>query len=84
MYGDEWVEENGELVFVRTDGWYKEEFGNAVWWKDTDQIGEFSFSFDKKNIFHLFADYPYKLTPEQKEIFDKENPNWVEFFKGRQ
>jgi len=34
-------------------------------------------------IFNLFADYPYNLTPEEKEIFDKENPYWKEFFKER-
>lgn len=33
--------------------------------------------------FYLFRDYPYKLTKEQKEIFDKENPFWADFFKDR-
>ena len=28
----------------------------------------------------LFADYPYKLTAEQKAIFDRENPFWRDFF----
>jgi hypothetical protein len=32
----------------------------------------------------MFADYPYKLTPEQKKIFDEENPYWVDFFADRQ
>ena len=32
----------------------------------------------------MFADYPHKLTPEQKETFDKENPYWADFFKDRQ
>lgn len=41
------------------------------------------FTFDKKKIFNLFADYPWKLTAGQKEIFDKENPYWVEFFADR-
>ena len=31
----------------------------------------------------MFADYPHNLTPEQKKIFDEENPEWCEFFKDR-
>ena len=27
------------------------------------------------------TDYPDKLTPEQKEIFDNENPYWVKYFQ---
>ena len=29
------------------------------------------------------TDYPDKLTAEQKEIFDKENPYWVKFFQKK-
>jgi len=66
--------------------WYKDNDTDKVWWLDNgnDVRGEFIFSFDKKTEFNLFADYPYKLTPEQKEIFDKENPYWVAFFIDRQ
>ena len=38
---------------------------------------------NKKTIFNLFQDYPYKLTKEQKEIFDRENPYWKDFFSDR-
>ena len=31
----------------------------------------------------MFRDYPYKLTKEQKQFFDKENPEWADFFKDR-
>lgn len=63
---------------------YKEHKKDVIWWVDnTETIGEYLFSFDKKTIFNLFADYPHKLTKEQKEIFDKENPYWADFFKDR-
>ncbi len=68
----------------RVATWYKTNESDKVWWLDNrDQIGEYVFSFDKKTEFNLFADYPYKLTPEQKEIFDKENPYWKDFFRER-
>ena len=41
------------------------------------------FTFDKKKIYYLYTDYPNKLTPEEKEIFDKENPFWVDFFSEK-
>lgn len=63
---------------------YKNEPSDKIWWVDTtDKDGVWLFSFDKKTVFNLFRDYPQKLTPEQKEIFDKENPYWVKFFKDR-
>lgn len=67
------------------DIFYKENQTDQIWWIDTfDRVGEFLFSFDKKKVFNLFADYPHNLTPEQKAIFDKENPYWKDFFKDRQ
>lgn len=63
--------------------WYKEKDDSRIWWKETDTRGEFIFSFDKKNEFNLFADYPKKLTDRQKEIFDREFPFWAEFFEDR-
>lgn len=63
---------------------YKEKDTDTIWWVDTpDSIGEWLFSFDKKRIFNMFSDYPYKLTKEQKDIFDKENPYWAHFFRDR-
>jgi hypothetical protein len=66
------------------DRWYKNNTDDKIWWKDTDSVGEWLFSFDKKQVFNMFADYPHNLTPEQKKIFDEENPEWVDFFKDRQ
>lgn len=46
-------------------------------------LGEILFSFDKKKIYNLWIDYPYNFTKEEKELFDKENPYWANFFKNR-
>lgn len=63
---------------------YKKNSGDSIWWvDDPETVGVFEFSFDKKTVFNLFRDYPYKLTSEQKEIFDEENPFWADFFKDR-
>lgn len=70
---------------VALDDFYKNEPDDMIWWKETPDVhGEFIFSFDRKKEFNLFADYPGKLTKEQKAIFDRENPQWAEFFKGQQ
>lgn len=62
---------------------FKQNPDDLIWWVDTfKQDGLFEFSFDKKRIYNLFLDYPNHLTAEQKEIFDKENPFWAEFFNG--
>lgn len=63
---------------------YKKSDTDTIWWVDNpDVLGEFLFSFDKKTVYNLFADYPHKLTKEEKEIFDKENPYWANFFSDR-
>lgn len=64
---------------------YKKSKNDEIWWTDElDTVGEFLFSFDKKKIYNLFADYPHNLTKEEKEMFDKENTYWKDFFKDRQ
>lgn len=64
--------------------WYKDDPEGQIWWKETPGIeGEFIFSFDKKTEFNMYQDYPWKLTPEQKEIFDAENPFWADYFEER-
>ena len=61
---------------------YKKKRSDFIWWKKEDRGGH-RFSFDKETVFDLMTDYPDKLTAEQKEIFDKENPYWANFFKDR-
>lgn len=65
--------------------WYKDDPNNKIWWLDNgnEQTGVFVFSFDKKTRYNLFADFPYKLTDEQKLIFIEENPRWAYFFRDR-
>lgn len=65
--------------------YFKNNHDDVIWWVDNgDEVkGEWIFTFDKKVFFNMFADYPYKLTSEQKKIFDKENPEWAEFFSYR-
>lgn len=63
---------------------YKNKRTDTIWWVDNSEYaGIHLFSFDKKTVFNLFQDYPYKLTKEQKEIFDKENLFWADFFRDR-
>lgn len=70
---------------MRDRKFYKENPNDKVWWVDNSGTkGVMEFSFDRKQVFNLFQDYPEKLTPEQKKIFDEENPHWFEFFAGRQ
>jgi hypothetical protein len=64
---------------------YKKRKSDKIYWIDNPETyGEFLFSFDKKKIYNLFADYPHNLTAEEKAIFDKENPYWMNFFKDRE
>lgn len=53
------------------------------WIDNPGKKGQRLFTFDGEQIFNLFKDYPYSLTPEQKRIFDEENPFWANFFKDR-
>lgn len=71
---------------MRACKWYKQRKTDRIWWLENGGVvkGEHVFSFDRQTTFNMFADYPWKLTKEQKEIFDRENPFWAEFFADRQ
>lgn len=59
------------------------EIMEFTWIRNPEQKGEFLFTFDGKQIFNLFRDYPSALTKEQKKLFDEKNPYWAEYFKDR-
>lgn len=59
---------------------YKQNESDTIWWVENDTIGERLFTFDGIKVYNLFADYPHKLTKEERAIFDKENPYWMDFF----
>ncbi|MDO4764231.1 MAG: hypothetical protein Q4A00_07615 [Flavobacteriaceae bacterium] len=65
---------------------YKENPTDKIYWLTPidKAVGEYLFSFDLKKVYNLFSDYPWALSTEEKEIFDKENPYWKEFFEDRQ
>ena len=68
----------------QSNKFFKQDPNDSIWWVDTSEVdGMFLFSFDGKEIFNLFRDYPHKLTPKQKKIFDEENPFWKDFFSDR-
>jgi len=71
---------------AQSNKYFKNNPDDVIWWVDngSEAKGEWLFSFDKKKVFNLFADYPHNLTAEQKAIFDKENPFWKDFFSDRQ
>ena len=56
---------------------------NFEWIRNPEQKGEFLFTFDGKQVFNLFRDYPSALTKEQKQLFDEKNPYWADYFKDR-
>ena len=69
---------------LRTAGddryFYKKKKSDTVWWLKAEGAGH-KFSFDKEKVFDLMRDYPDQLSPEQKEIFDRENPLWARKLK---
>lgn len=70
---------------AQSNKYFKNNPDDVIWWVDNgdESKGEWLFTFDKKKVFNMFADYPHALTAEQKAIFDRENPYWAEFFSDR-
>jgi len=64
--------------------WVKNNPTDKISWKQANEDNMiFRFDDDPEIEYFLFADYPWKLTKEQKEIFDRENPFWADFFSDR-
>lgn len=62
----------------------KENKDNKIWWTGKiGRIGELNISFDREKIYNLFEDYPYNMSEEEIEIFEKEEPYWANFFAWR-
>ena len=62
---------------------YKDRPEDKIWWVRSNETGTWEFSFDQKKIYNMFEDYPWKLTLEERQIFDAENPFWADFFSDR-
>ena len=83
---DEIFEKYKTLSINNTNNYkfFKQNDTDLIWWVDNhEQKGERLFTFDKKRIFSLFKDYPHNLTKEEKDIFDKENPYWKDYFSKK-
>ena len=64
--------------------WVKNYPTDKISWKRNNEENlVFRFDNQPDTEFYLFSDYPWKLTPEQKEVFDRENPFWADFFSDR-
>lgn len=62
---------------------YKVNEDDQIWWVDyIGQIGLEAVSFDRKKILFIFGDYPKNFSKEEKELFDKENPEWKKLRGG--
>ena len=72
---DEYEEPEGISEYKNGHDFYKNSKDEKIWMVETPgQEGPYLFSFDQETIFDFWTDYPDKLTPEQIEIFKKENP----------
>lgn len=71
-------EDGGIHEYENGIDFYKANAEEKIWCVETsetrDSEGAILFSFDKKQIFNFWTDYPDKLTAKQIAIFKKENP----------
>lgn len=87
------MEDDESRIYDEEKGWdgnipctfFHKNKDDRTWWVsyDPEEEGRLPVTFDKKRILNLWQDYPQNFTAEEKEIFDRENPYWANFFKGR-
>ena len=67
-----------------TTGFYKRKESDTIWWiNDTEMVESLYFTFDKKKLYTPFRDYPNNMTEEEIRIFEKENPDYVDYYSYR-
>ncbi len=72
------IEEYGELCdFVQNDD------SDIFWTYPIGVSGVHLFSFDQKNVYNLFSEFPYALSDEQVALFCKNEPYWANAFADR-
>ncbi len=63
---------------------YRKHPGDKIYWIIREKYdGPLEISFDQKKIYNLFTDYPDKMTPEEVELFNKENPSWADLLNSK-
>ena len=72
-------EQSAKMVFRKNNP------DDIILWVDNanERVGEWLFTVDKQKIYNMFADYPHRLTEKERAIFDRENPEWKQFFRNR-
>lgn len=72
-------EQSAKMVFRKNNP------DDIILWVDNanERVGEWLFTFDKQKIYNMFTDYPHRLTEKERAIFDRENPEWKQFFRNR-
>lgn len=74
---EEAIKEYGDL-----EDFYKENEDDTMFWTGPVNVqkGVFLFTFDRKNIYDFFTDFPDKLNDEEIKIFCNENKSLINHF----
>lgn len=58
---------------------YKKKETDKIWWVDFPDMDSLLFLSIKKRFYSFFGDCPKNFSPEELEIFKKEQPFWAKF-----